>query len=255
MRLAAVLAVTVALTGCGSGDDGTGGGGGGGGDGVSGEEPIQLGTEAELPKRETKPQEPRREPAAVDRPDIVNKPIPFPAKRKQEMAAYAQRHYGIDRFELREPKVIVEHVTAGTTFDSAFNTFAPDVPDQELGELPGTCSHYIIDTDGTIYQLVPLDIMCRHTVGLNYTSIGIEHVGLTDADVLGNERQLDASLELTNWLRCTNGIEFRNVIGHNENRESPFHRENVPELRTQTHGDMTRASMDGYRAKLRQLSC
>ena len=32
--------------------------------------------------------------------------------------------------------------------------------------------------------------MCRHTVGLNYTSIGIEHVGLSDAEVLGNPRQL-----------------------------------------------------------------
>ena len=36
----------------------------------------------------------------------------------------------------------------------------------------------MIDRDGTIYQLVPLAIMCRHTVGLNYTAIGIEHVGI-----------------------------------------------------------------------------
>ena len=27
------------------------------------------------------------------------------------MAAYAQRHYGIDDYRLREPKVIVEHYT------------------------------------------------------------------------------------------------------------------------------------------------
>ena len=63
------------------------------------------------------------------------------------------------------------------TFASAYNTFAPDHADPELHELPGTCAHFVIDKDGTIYQLVPLTIRCRHTVGLNYTAIGIEHVG------------------------------------------------------------------------------
>ena len=58
------------------------------------------------------------------------------------------------------------------------NAFAADAPDPELGQLPGTCAHFVIDRDGTIYQLVPLGIMCRHTVGLNYTAIGIEHVGI-----------------------------------------------------------------------------
>ena len=48
----------------------------------------------------------------------------------------------------------------------------------------------MIDKDGTIYQLVPITIMCRHTVGLNYTAIGIEHVGTSDQEILGNPRQL-----------------------------------------------------------------
>ena len=42
----------------------------------------------------------------------------------------------------------------------------------------------MIDRDGTIYQLVPLDTICRHTVGLNWTAIGIEHVGTSDAEIL-----------------------------------------------------------------------
>ena len=188
-------------------------------------------------------------------PPIVQDPIPFPAKRKQEMTAYAQRHYGIDDYHLNDPKVIVEHITVTDSFESAYNTFAADVPDSELHELPGTCAHFVVDTDGTIYQLVPTSIMCRHTVGLNYTAIGIEHVGMSDSDLLGNRRQLDASLRLTNWLRCTNGIKTDNVIGHNESLSSPYHKENVASLRTQTHGDMTKASMDVYRAKLRKLTC
>ena len=192
-------------------------------------------------------------PPAAPRPPIVQRPIPFPAKRKEETAAYAQRHYGMSTYRLRNPHVIVEHVTVTPDFQSTYNTFAPDVADPELHELPGTCSHFVVDTDGTIYQLVPTSIICRHTVGLNYTAIGIEHVGQTDAQVLGDSRQLKASLRLTRWLRCRFGIDVGDVIGHNESLSSPYHRENVASLRTQTHGDMQRASMQVYRAKLRRL--
>jgi hypothetical protein len=97
--------------------------------------------------------------------------------------------------------------------------------------------------------------MCRHTVGLNYTAIGIEHVGYRDADVLGNPRQMRASLRLTRWLRCRFGIALRNVIGHNESLSSPYHREDVAALRHQTHGDWVPASMRRYRARLSRLPC
>ena len=190
---------------------------------------------------------------AAPQPTIVQKPIPFGAKRKQEMAAYARRHYGIDSYRLRDPKVIVEHYTVTATFQQTYNTFAPDRPDPELRELPGTCAHYVIDRDGTIYQLVSTRIMCRHTVGLNYTAIGIEHVGRSDAQVMGNPRQMAASLRLTRMLQGRHGIATRNVIGHNENRESPFHRERVARLRTQTHADFPKAVMDSYRRRLDRL--
>ena len=102
-------------------------------------------------------------------------------------------------------------------------------------------------------QLVPLGLMCRHTVGLNVTAIGIEHVGFRDGDVLGDRRQLRASLRLTRWLRCRFGIGVRDVIGHSESLRSPYHRERVARLRGQTHGDMRHASMVSYRRKLRSL--
>jgi N-acetylmuramoyl-L-alanine amidase len=190
--------------------------------------------------------------AAAPMPAIVQKPIPFPAKRKHEMAAYARRHYGIDSYRLRDPKVIVEHYTVTATFQQTFNTFAPDNPDPELKELPGTCAHYVIDRDGKIYQLVPRSIMCRHTVGLNYTAIGIEHVGFSDGEILRNAKQLDASLRLTRWLRCRYRIGTGNVIGHSESLSSPYHRERVKRLKKQTHGDWSRANMQRYRARLVQ---
>jgi N-acetylmuramoyl-L-alanine amidase len=184
---------------------------------------------------------------------VVRKPIPYGAERRAQMAAYARRHYGIDDYRLRDPKVIVEHYTVTDTFQPVFNTFAVNQPDPELHELPGVCSHYVIDRDGTIYELVPPRIMCRHTVGLNYTAIGIEHVGRSDAQVTGNRRQLAASLRLTRMLQGRYEIATRNVIGHNENRSSPYHRERVPRLRTQTHGDFPKPVMDGYRRALRRL--
>jgi beta-N-acetylhexosaminidase len=191
--------------------------------------------------------------AAVAPPRVVSRPIPFGAQRKSEMRAYAQRHYGIDDYRLRDPKVIVEHYTVTDTFAPVFNTFADDSPDPELGELPGVCAHYVVDRDGTIYQLVSTRIMCRHTVGLNWTAVGIEHVGQSDEQVLGNRRQLRASLRLTRMLQGRYGIRTRNVIGHNESLSSPYHRERVARLRTQTHGDMRKASMDRYRRALGRL--
>jgi N-acetylmuramoyl-L-alanine amidase len=188
--------------------------------------------------------------ATAPRPTIVQSPIPFGAKRKAETAAYAQRHYGIDSYALTAPKVIVEHVTVTTTYSAVFNTFAPDVADSELHELPGTCSHFVIDRDGTIHQLVPLTIMCRHTVGLNDVAIGIEHVGMNDAQVMGDPRQLRASLRLTRWLQSTFGIARKNVIGHAESLSSPYHHEQVKALANQTHGDMAHTTMTRYRAAL-----
>jgi beta-N-acetylhexosaminidase len=169
------------------------------------------------------------------------------------MADYAKRHYGIHDFRLEKPRVIVEHYTATSSFAPVFNTFASDTPDVELGELPGVCSHFVIDRDGTVYRLVPTTLMCRHTVGLNWTAIGIEHVGTSDGQVLGNRRQLRASLRLTRALQGRHGIGTRNVIGHAESLSSPFHRERVERLRTQTHADFPKAAMDVYRRRLGRL--
>jgi beta-N-acetylhexosaminidase len=190
----------------------------------------------------------------VPRPHIVWKPIPFGGKRKAEMAAYARRHYGIDTWRLVDPHVIVEHYTASESFSSTYSYFYGDTPDVELGELPGVCSHFVIDRDGTIYQLVALTIMCRHTVGLNYTAIGIEHVGTSDREILSNPRQLNASLRLTLWLMQQEHIQLRNVIGHNESLTSPYHHELYAPWRCQTHGDWSRADMDVYRSKLAALA-
>jgi hypothetical protein len=191
--------------------------------------------------------------AAPPPPPIAIWPIPYGAKRKHEMAAYSERHYGQRTWRLRHPQVIVEHMAQAGSVAAVRNAFAPDHPDPELHELPNVCAHFVVSRSGRIFRLVNLRTRCRHTVGLNWTAIGIEHVGYGDGDVLDDPRALRASLRLTRWLRCRFGVRLRDVIGHAESLSSPYHRELVPSLRRQTHGDWRQASMRVYRSKLRHL--
>jgi len=205
--------------------------------------PIDLQVAAAAPVRAT---------GTIAAPPIVWKPIPFGATRKDQMAAYSKRHYGTRTYVLRDPHVIVEHYTDGTTFSSAWNTFAAN--SKHLGEYPGTCAQFIIDTDGTIYQLVHLDIRCRHAIGMNYTAIGIEHVGTSDSMVLHNDAQMRSSLWLTLWLMQRYGINVGNVIGHAETLESPYHYELYPDWRCMTHADFPHWAMHEYRQRIRKLA-
>ncbi len=187
---------------------------------------------------------------AAPKPRIAWSPIPFGRERVRQMRGYARRHYGLDRARLLAPKVIVEHFTASSTYSSAYNTFAANAPDVEFGERPGVCAHFVVDRDGTIHQLVRLKWMCRHTVGLNHVAFGIEHVGVSDADVMGRRRQVIASLRLTRWLRSRHGIRDRDIIGHSESLSSPYHRERVAAMRNRTHGDFAPETMRRYRRLL-----
>jgi N-acetylmuramoyl-L-alanine amidase len=185
----------------------------------------------------------------VVRPRIVSHPIPFGKVRKRQMARYSLFHYGVASWQL-QPRGVVQHYTATNSLQSVFATFASNQPDPELGQKPGTCTHFVIDRDGTIYQLVPLTIRCRHAVGLNDSMIGVEHVGTSDAAVMGNDRQRRASLRLTLWLMSQYGFGVGDVIGHNESRSSRYHHELYRPWRCQTHGDFRRATMKTYRHNL-----
>lgn len=192
---------------------------------------------------------------SVPAPRIVQSPIPFPQARKDQMRVYALEHYGIDSYRLLHPHLVIWHFTETTTYQSVWNTFADDVPDSEFHALPQDCAHFVIDTDGTIHQLVALDIMCRQVVGLNYTAIGIENVGESDEQVIGDARQYASALALTRYLRCRFQIPVSGVIGHNESLQSPYYRERVAAFRGQTHADFNRADMNVVRRAVAKLPC
>jgi beta-N-acetylhexosaminidase len=186
------------------------------------------------------------------RPEIVWKRIPFGAKRKRQTAAYSERHYGEREWRLLDPQVIVEHYTDGTSLDSAWNHFAAN--GSHLGEKPGVCAHFLIDTDGTITQLVNLGTRCRHAIGMNWSAIGIEHVGTSADDILDDADMMRASLRLTAWLMLRYGIDVGNVIGHAETLESPFHHELYDDWACSTHADFNHREMRTYRKRLRKTA-
>ncbi|MEX0991364.1 MAG: peptidoglycan recognition family protein [Actinomycetota bacterium] len=188
----------------------------------------------------------------VAQPDIRWRRISFGPKRKRQTAGYARRHYGLNTWRLQNPRVIVEHFTASTTLASAWWTFEGN--STYNGEKPGVCAHFIIDTDGTIFQLVDLGTMCRHAVGMNWTAIGIEMVGTSDRKIMRRERQYEAAQWLTLWLMERYGIDLGDVIGHSETLNSPFHRERVASWRCLTHGDWSHAHMKVFRDDLTDLA-
>ncbi len=150
---------------------------------------------------------------------IVDAWIPYSQHRKDEMAAYAKRHYGIDSWTL-DPQVIVLHFTETDTWEPVRSSFAIDSPNR--GELPGTCAHFVVDQSGIVHALVPTNVMCRHAIGLNHVAIGIEIVQAThgptslwaDQQILARPAQIQAVLALVRKLQAQFGIATSDVIGH-----------------------------------------
>lgn len=156
---------------------------------------------------------------AVAKPPISFDPIPYGHDRKRQMANYSKRHYGKRTWRLDDPKAIVLHYTATSTFGPVFNTFAANAP--ALGERPGVCAQFVVDKDGTIHQLTRLYVRCRHTVGLNHVAIGVEMVQQdlgtrhgSDQAILARRAQARAATHLVAWLKQRYRISIKDVIGH-----------------------------------------
>jgi len=178
--------------------------------------------------------------------------IPFGPDRVLQTIDYDQRHYNYNSAELH-PTIIVLHFTVSSTYSSAYNTFASNTPAPgpagTAPETPGTCAHFVVDKDGTIYQLVPLNRVCRHAIGLNNQAIGIEMVEETSADnILNRPAQITAVTKLVKVLQQAYGIDDVNVIGHAMANDAPTFKD--LEGWKNDHGDWTSTQVDLVRRKL-----
>lgn len=150
---------------------------------------------------------------------IVQKPINFNAQREALSLQYLKDHYGLEQeTPTIDPKIIVLHWTAIPTLAESFEEFyqptlhSTRADIQSAGAL-NTSSQYMIDRDGTIYQLMPDSLMARHVIGLNHTAIGVENVGGTKETPL-TRKQLRANIALVKKLAQKYPIAY--VIGHYE---------------------------------------
>jgi len=149
---------------------------------------------------------------------IIQKPILFNQERIALTEQYQLEHYGIHSISI-EPKIIVLHWTSQTTLTKTFEAFnSPTLSGnhQHRDELPGNLnvsSHYLVDRDGKIYQLMPETIMGRHVIGLNHYAIGIENVGGVHNKEDLTEAQAKANAFLICYLKKKYPAIHR-IIGH-----------------------------------------
>lgn len=137
-----------------------------------------------------------------------------PSESQLEKIDYEDKEWiGSVNFGIRKPNYVMIHHTAQNSLEQTVRTFH--------SERAQVSSHYVIGRDGKIVQMVN-DYLRAHHAGagmwgndtdLNSSSIGIEldNDGLTDPwpDV-----QIDALIQLLNYLKEAYNIPQANFIGH-----------------------------------------
>ena len=127
-----------------------------------------------------------------------------------------------------EPRIVVVHYTVMTTLEEVIDYFKPNKIASARTKIAANGAlnvgvQFIVDRDGAIYRFYPENVISRHTIGLNHTSIGIENVGDADLDSQYGKapltpEQLEANARLIHYLKERySTIDF--VIGHSEYRE------------------------------------
>lgn len=135
-----------------------------------------------------------------------------------EYRAYSQRHYRDPRVQL-EPTLICMHYTVTPTAEAVWNGFRRgcQMCNGNKGSVFGHVSvHLMIDRDGTVYQLLPLDRRCTGAYGVNHKAISIEMVACDEADLLGHLEQVWSSFCVVRDLMKRYQIPAKGVIAHYE---------------------------------------
>ena len=155
--------------------------------------------------------------------EIKQTPIHFGDTRIKLTKEYIKNHYALEVNNIKiVPKIVLVHYTAIDDFKRSLKRFESqtlptDRPEISKASALNVSTHFMVERDGTIHQLMPLDFMARHVIGLNYSAIGIENVGGENRVENLTVEQLLANIFIVNFLKKKfPTIEY--VVGHHEYR-------------------------------------
>lgn len=169
--------------------------------------------------------------------NIIQLPINYSKERTDLSIDYLKNRHGIvQSTPTISPKMIVLHFTGFGTIKSIYEYFnAPTIEQSRQINLKVSAlnvgSHYLIDRDGSIYQLIQDTMFARHAIGINYCAIGVENIG-SEKEPL-TEEQVISNAKLVRHLSKKYKIEY--LIGHSEYikfRNTPLWKESDPKYIT-----------------------
>lgn len=178
------------------------------------------------------------------------------AERLKLIADYAELHYGTNTWRLSNPRAIVFHDTENDSLRESRSYFSRNEMEAERSDLlrQGRVNvgiHYFIDKDGSVYSFYPESVIARHTIGYNYTAIGIEAIGLSGEKL--TDQQLESGAALIADI-VSRHPSIRYLFGHHEAEWDLPHRalrlERVPDYRTQYKKDPGPGFMTRLRKRL-----
>jgi len=153
--------------------------------------------------------------------DIIQKRIVFDNKRVELTKEYIKSHYSLKVNNIKiKPEIIVVHHTGINDFNTSFMRFYASVLPNDRGDIKkagklNVSTHFLVNRDGSIYQMMDETTMARHVIGLNYSSIGIENVGGEKFEDNLTAKQLEANIKLIKYLQKKyKSIKY--VIAHSE---------------------------------------
>lgn len=159
--------------------------------------------------------------ATVLDPQAIQQSI-FNVERLRLTADYARRHYGQSGAFLYNPQMIVVHFVTIPKLKNSLDFFRPARINHKIrsdiasgGEV-NVSAHYLVDRDGTLYQLASEDILCRHVIGFNNSAIGIENVAAGADDL--TMAQLEANAALISRI-VERHPSMTYLLGHHEYRD------------------------------------
>ena len=189
---------------------------------------------------------------------IVDAPMAWSAERERLTLAYRRDHSDEAAADLAiEPAVIVLHYTGGGSAKATRGYFDNPTIEASRKELAragkvNVSAHFVVDRDGTIYQLQPVTRFARHCIGLNHIAIGIENAG-DEAKYPLTEAQVAADAALIRQLASQHRITH--LLGHHEvmgMRESGLYVERDPRYKNDK-GDPGKAFMAKVRERVADL--